>query len=769
MTKNLVIVESPAKAKTIEKYLGANYHVMSCYGHVRDLPKNNKAIDIQNQFQPTYEINADKKKIIAQLKKNVKNSSHIYLASDDDREGEAIAWHLKEALKIDDTKTKRIVFREITQKSIQQAIQNPRNIDQNLVDAQQARRILDRLVGFELSPMLWKKIKTGLSAGRVQSVAVRLVVEREREIVQFKINTFYKITGLFLLEEQKHLQAVLNEKIKTVKTVNHFLSQCKTAVYTIENLEKKQTQRSPSPPFTTSTLQQEASRKLGYSVAYTMSLAQKLYENGKISYMRTDAVHMSAEAMQNAQEMIEKSYGSDYVQTKQYQTKTTNAQEAHEAIRPTDFFLKKISEEQPQQRLYTLIWKRAIASQMAKAKIENTTATINISTVDQKLIAKGEIIQFDGFLKVYQNNEEDTSDDEQKKMLPPLAIGQTLSLDHLKARETFTKPPARFTEAALVKELETRGIGRPSTYAPIISTIQKRNYVIKTSKEGTERQYHLFLLQQGEIITQKGIEVTGTEKNKLFPTDIAMIVNDFLVHHFSEITNDQFTAGIEKKLDAIAQGKNIWHHMIAHFYQSFHAQITKTAQIARDDIPTSKKLGQDPKTGKTIIARLGKYGPIVQMGETDDEQKPQYAKLRKDQFLASITLEEALVLFQLPRQIGDFENLPMTVDIGRFGPYVKHNNLFFSIPKEENPYTISSPTAIKIIENKRKLDAEKHIKSFEEDKNIQILKGRWGPYIKHGKKNIKIPSTKDAIALTLQDCLEIIALAGETKKKYPKK
>ncbi len=765
MYKHLVIVESPAKARTIEKYLGKEYQVVSSYGHIRDLPKNNKAIDIDNNFSPTYEVNPDKKHIITQLKKNVKVAEYIYLASDDDREGEAIAWHLKEALNINHTKTKRIVFREITKKAILQAIKNPRHIDQQLVDSQQARRILDRLVGFELSPMLWKKIKTGLSAGRVQSVAVRLVVEKERAILQFKVSVAHKVTALFLLVDKKQLNAVLNEKIKTSEEVKIFLEKCKKATYIIQNLEKKQTKRSSSPPFTTSTLQQEASRKLGYAVAYTMSLAQKLYEAGKISYMRTDAVYLSEEAIQSAKAMIKDSYGDHYVRTKNYKTKSTAAQEAHEAIRPTDFSVKKVSTDLAQQRLYTLIWKRAIASQMAEAKIEKTTATIAISTVEQKLIAQGEVIQFDGFLRVYQNNE-DGEDDEQKNMLPPLTVGQVLDLDYLQAKETFTKPPARFTEAALVKELEERGIGRPSTYAPIISTIQKRNYVIKESREGKERLYNVYLLQKDKIITKKDKAITGIEKKKLFPTDTAMIVNDFLVNHFSDITNYQFTAEIEKKLDEIAQGKNIWHVMLANFYQSFHTQIKKTAQIERNNIPTSRVLGQDPKTGKNIIVRLGKYGPVVQIG--DAEEKPRYAKLSKDQFLESITLEEALILLQLPRNIGKFENLPMVVDIGRFGPYIKHNNFFFSIPKEENPYTLSLEQAIVIIENKRKFDAEKHIKSFEENKNIQILNGRWGPYIKAEKKNIRIPKTTDPKSLTLKDCLNLIATSAEKKIKKKK-
>lgn len=769
MSKNLVIVESPAKAKTIEGYLGRHYKVASCNGHVRDLPKNKKAVNVEDGFKPTYEISKEKQQIIEQLKKLVKESEFVYLASDDDREGESISWHLKEALDLNDAKTRRIVFREITQNAILNALKNPRGIDLDLVDSQQARRVLDRLVGYELSPILWKKIKVGLSAGRVQSVAVRLAVERERAIADFKSTASFKVTALFDLENNKQLKAELSEKFHSEKAAHQFLTQCIDALFHIKNLEKKAAKKSPAPPFTTSTLQQEASRKLGYSVTRTMLLAQHLYEAGKISYMRTDSVNLSEEAIESARKEIHATHGSDYFHKRVYKTKSASAQEAHEAIRPTNFSQKAVSKEEGEQRLYELIWKRAMASQMADAQLEKTTATIAISTVPQTLIAKGEVVKFEGFLKVYVEARDEEGDElEKTTMLPPLTIGQALTLHHMKARESFSRPPARYTEASLVKQLEERGIGRPSTYAPIISTIQKRGYINKESREGKERNYIVLTLQDKQINQEKLTEITGAEKNKLFPTDIAMVVNDFLVTHFPNVTDYGFTATIEEKLDNIAQGGKTWDTMIAEFYSDFHPKVEKTENMERSAIKTGRLLGHDPKTGKPVIARLGKYGPLVQIGESEGEEKPKFASLRKGQLIENITLEEALGLLKLPREVGSFEASPMIADIGRYGPYVRHDNKFYALGKEDDPFTINQERAIKLIQAKRKADAEKLIKVFNENPDVQILNGRWGPYIKVDKKNVRIPKDKDPRQLTLQECMEMVKNAptrrGRAKK-----
>ncbi|TRX52640.1 type I DNA topoisomerase [Fulvivirga sp. M361] len=764
MAKNLVIVESPAKAKTIEGYLGKDYKVTSSYGHVRDLPKGDKAIDKENGFKPTYEITADKKTVIKELKKLSKDAEVIYLASDDDREGEAISWHLKEALDLEDTKTRRIVFREITKNAIDNAIKSPRGIDLDLVNAQQARRVLDRLVGFELSPILWKKIKTGLSAGRVQSVAVRLVVERERAIDKFEAKSSYKITALFNLGDGKELNAELSSKFATEEEAIAFLEACKGAEFSIEDLQKKPTKKSPAAPFTTSTLQQEASRKLGFSVAQTMSIAQKLYEGGIISYMRTDSVNLSDEAVNGAVKQIKSGYGEEYVNVRHYKTKSSSAQEAHEAIRPTNFGVTEPSADRNGVRLYELIWKRAIASQMADAQIEKTTAQIGISTVDKKLTATGEVIKFDGFLSVYLESTDDEDEEEQKGMLPPLQIGQVLDLNFMKARQGFSRPPARFTEASLVKQLEEMGIGRPSTYAPTISTIQKRNYVEKEFREGKERQYASITLRKGEIKKEVLTEITGTEKNKLFPTNIAMVVNDFLVDHFPNVTNFGFTAEVEKEFDEIAQGSKPWDKMIEDFYGDFHTKVETTENIERSEVPSSRELGIDPKTGKKVVARLGRFGPLVQLGEEEEgEEKPKYASLRTGQFIENITLEDALELFKLPREIGEFEDKVMQAAIGRFGPYVKHDGKFVSIPKTDDPYTITAERATELILAKREADANKYIKVFEENPDIQVLNGRYGPYIKAGKKNVKIPKDKEAAELTLEECLELAEKAPEKK------
>lgn len=769
MTKNLVIVESPAKAKTIEGYLGKDYKVVSSYGHVRDLPKDDSAIDIENGFKPTYEVSSDKKNVIKDLKKLVKESDLVYLASDDDREGEAISWHLKEVLNLKDDIYKRIVFREITKTAIDNAINSPRGIDLNLVNAQQARRVLDRLVGFELSPILWKKIKTGLSAGRVQSVAVRLVVERERDIEKFKADTSFRVVAEFDVDGAV-LKAELPSKIKDIEEVREFLQELIDAKFNIADLVKKPSQKSPAPPFTTSTLQQEASRKLGYSVSQTMTLAQKLYESGKITYMRTDSVNLSDEAMASAAGAIKSDYGEKYYKGRKYKSKTAGAQEAHEAIRPTNFSHKNISLDRGAERLYELIWKRAIASQMSNAQIEKTLAKIDISTSDRQFTAQGEVVLFDGFLKVYLESTDDEENTEKRGMLPPLKVGQELQLDHLLARESFTRAPARYSEANLVKTLEEKGIGRPSTYAPTISTIQKRGYVTKETREGKERKYQSLLLKNGKITEEIKTETTGAEKNKLFPTNIAMIVNDFLVEHFPNVTNYSFTADVEKEFDDIAQGGKNWSEMIGSFYGKFHEKVVDTEEIDRTTLNKPRELGKDPKTGRVVYARMAKFGPVIQLGsEEEDGKKPDYASLRKGQFLENITLEDALDLLKMPRQLGEFEEKEVTVNIGRFGPYVRHDNKFVSIPKEEDPYTIGMDRAIELIEQKRKDDANKFIKVFDENPDIQVINGRYGPYIKAGKKNVKIPKDKKPEDLTLQECLELAEKAPDKKKGFRKK
>jgi DNA topoisomerase-1 len=771
MPKNLVIVESPAKAKTIEGYLGKDFKVASSYGHVRDLPKGDKAIDIQNKFKPTYEVTADKKEVIKQLKSLVKDADMVYLASDDDREGEAISWHLKEVLKLKDENSKRIVFREITKNAITKAIENPRTIDYDLVNAQQARRILDRLVGFELSPILWKKIKAGLSAGRVQSVAVRLVVDREREVEKFNTKPAYRITALFDVEG-KTLSAELPKKFETQEEAEDFLKKCLGANFSIKSLEKKPGKKSPAAPFTTSTLQQEASRKLYFSVAQTMSVAQKLYEAGKITYMRTDSTNLSDDAMTAAKNEITSAYGSEFHKSRKYITKSEGAQEAHEAIRPTDFSQHITFGDRNEQRLYELIWKRAIASQMADAEYEKTNVSIAISTLPQTLSASGEVIKFEGFLKVYLESTDDEDEDEEsseKGLLPPLTVGQILNLTEMKGRETFTRPAPRYTEASLVKKLEEMGIGRPSTYAPTISTVQKRNYVIKESRDGNTRKYVEMKIAKGEFKKESKSEITGADKNKLFPTNIAMVVNDFLVEHFPNVIDFTFTARVEKEFDEIAHGNQNWEDMIQNFYGAFHTRVEETSNVAREDINTSREIGIDPKTGKMIIARLGKFGPLVQIGDQEDEEK-QFASLKKGQFIENITLDDALELFKLPRDVGNFEDKKIVAAIGRFGPYLRHDSKFVSLGKEHDPLSINEDEAIELIKAKRKADAEKYIKTFEENEEIQILNGRWGTYIKFGKNNFKIPKDKEAAELSYAETIEIIENQPEKKKgRFTKK
>lgn len=761
MAKNLVIVESPAKAKTIEGYLGSDFLVKSSFGHIRDLPKGDKAIDKENNFQPTYEISKDKKDVVKELNKLAKEAEVVWLATDDDREGEAISWHLSEALNLTNKDTKRIVFREITKNAILNAIQSPRGIDIDLVNAQQARRVLDRLVGFELSPILWKKIKRGLSAGRVQSVAVRMVVERERSIDQFNSTSYFKIVAEFLVDKSKILKAELPKKYDQENDAKAFLEACSDAVFSIKNLEKKPSTKKPAAPFTTSTLQQEASRKLGFSVSRTMTIAQKLYESGKITYMRTDSVNLSDSAISAASEEITSQYGSEYVKNRKFSTKSENAQEAHEAIRPTSFATHTAGKDRDEERLYELIWKRAIASQMEEAKIERTIATISISTLPEEFKATGEVIVFDGFLKVYlesTDDDEEEEDADSKSMLPPLSIGQELVPNFINATERFTRPPSRFTEASLVKKLEEMGIGRPSTYAPTISTIQKREYVTKEFRDGKERHYRFLQLKSNQISETTKTEITGADKGKLFPTNTAMVVNDFLVKNFPTVTDYSFTASIEKEFDEIATGNKVWKNMISEFYGSFHEKVDSAENISREEAGSSKELGKHPDSGLTVLVRIGRFGPMVQIGtpeELGEDKKPQYASLLKGQLMETISLEDALELFKLPRIVGEFEEMNVTAAIGRFGPYIRHNNKFVSIPKDEDPHTISIEKAIEMIETKRKEEAAKTIKLFDENEDVQILNGRYGPYIKVGKKNVKIPKDKKPEELTLAECLEL--------------
>ncbi len=770
MGKNLVIVESPAKAKTIEGYLGKDYEVLSSYGHVRDLPRGDFAIDIENNFEPTYKVSADKKDIVKQLKKLAAKAETVFLASDDDREGEAISWHLSQALELNDSNTRRIVFREITKNAIQNALLNPRGIDIDLVNAQQARRILDRLVGYELSPILWKKIKTGLSAGRVQSVAVRIVVEREREIEKFTPVSSFKIAALFDLGDDKILKAELPSKFKTEGDAEAFLKNCVGASFTIENLETKPAKKSPAPPFTTSTLQQEASRKLSFPVSLTMSVAQKLYEAGKISYMRTDSLNLSQEAIKSAKSQISSSYGKEFVQERHFKTKSQGAQEAHEAIRPTDFSVTSAGKEGAEQRLYELIWKRAIASQMADAQLEKTTATIGISTTPEKLVAHGEVVKFEGFLKVYIESTDDEDDDEQKQgMLPPISVGQDLNLKRMIAKEGFTRHAPRYTEASLVKKLEEMGIGRPSTYAPTISTIIKRTYVEKESREGTERNYQELILADDKIAQHQRTENTGAEKNKLFPTNTGIVVNDFLVQYFPNVIDFSFTAKVEEEFDHIATGKVNWTEMIKNFYSQFHPLVEDTAQIKRSDAVAAREIGTDPKSGKMIYGKLGKYGAYVQIGELEEEEKPKYASLRAGQLLENITLEDALELFKLPREVGTFEDQPMVAAIGRFGPYIRHDGKFVSLKKEQDPLSITEEEAVQLILEKREQDANKYIKTFDEDGEVFVLNGRYGPYIKFGKKNVKIPKDKVPEELTFEECKELAENAPEKKGRFSRK
>ena len=776
MHKNLVIVESPAKAKTIEGFLGEGYVVTSSMGHVRDLEKKDFGIDIENNYQPRYKVSSDKKKIVTELKKLAKEAETVWLASDEDREGEAIAWHLKEVLKLKDDKIKRIVFHEITKDAITRAVENPRDIDEHLVNAQQARRVLDRIVGFEVSPVLWKKVKPSLSAGRVQSVAVRLIVEREREIRDFKSETWFRVNGYFLVPDENgnttELKAELSKRFKTRDEANAFLEKCKTAEFKVSDVVKKPGKRSPAQPFTTSTLQQEASRKLGFSVSQTMAVAQRLYESGKITYMRTDSVNLSGLAINTSKQKITELHGENYVKIRKFKNKAKGAQEAHEAIRPTYMENQTVDGSSQEQRLYELIWKRTIASQMADAILERTNVTIDVSNTSEKFQATGEVIVFDGFLKVYiESTDDENANGNGQTLIPPVHVNDPLKMTSVVSTQRFSQRPPRFTEASLVKRLEELGIGRPSTYAPTITTVQNRNYVVKEERPGVERNYTVLTLQDGKIKEEEKTEITGAEKNKLFPTDIGIVVNDFLMDNFDQIMDYNFTANVEKEFDDIADGNKVWNEMIDKFYQPFHGKVEHALENAERS-KGERILGIDPKTGKEVSVKIGRFGPLAQLGEASQEEgaeKPQFSSLRTGQHIETITLEEALDLFKLPRELGEYEDKKVTVAIGRFGPYVRHDNKFVSLGKEDDPYSVQLDRAIELIEAKREKDRKAVIKKFDEDAELQVLNGRWGPYIKHGKKNYKIPKTTKAEELTFEDCMKIIESAPEPKSRRGRK
>lgn len=778
MQKNLVIVESPAKAKTIEKFLGKDFKVMSSYGHIRDLKKKDLGIDLENNYTPIYEIPSDKKKVVDELKKAAKEADLVWLASDEDREGEAISWHLYKTLKLEENKTKRIAFHEITKDAILNAIENPRTIDINLVDAQQARRVLDRIVGFELSPVLWRKVKPALSAGRVQSVAVRLIVEREREIQQFKSEASYRVIAIFTKEDngsQYEIKTELSKRLKTKQEALNLLEKLKEASFKVEDVETRPMKKSPAAPFTTSTLQQEASRKLGFPVSLTMMVAQKLYESGKITYMRTDSVNLSSLAINTTKNEIESEYGKQYSKVRHFSTKSKGAQEAHEAIRPTYINEHSISGTAQEKKLYELIWKRTIASQMADAELEKTTVTVSISNEkDMKFSAVGEVIKFDGFLHVYLEGTDEEIIDNETSLLPPVKVQDALQMKEATASERFTQRPSRYSEASLVRKLEELGIGRPSTYAPTISTIQNREYVEKSNIEGTERQYNILALKKDKISDTQKTEITGTDKGKLIPTDTGVVVNDFLIEYFPGILDYNFTANIEKEFDQIAEGEENWTKLIDKFYKVFHPIVESATNTQTDHKVGERILGVDPKSGRQVSVKIGRFGPMVQIGVQEEEEKPQFAGLQKTQSITTITLEEALKLFELPRSVGEFEGKDVSVGTGRFGPYIKHNGKFISLPKGYDPYSVDLDSAISLIEDKRQKDAEKIIKTFTEDADLQILNGRYGPYIAYQKTNYKIPKGVVPADLDFDAAMKIVKATGEkpatkTKAKSKKK
>lgn len=769
MQKNLVIVESPAKAKTIEKYLGADYKVMSSYGHIRDLKKKDFGVDLKT-FEPQYEIPADKRKVVTELRAQAKKSEAVWLASDEDREGEAISWHLAEVLGLDPKETRRIVFHEITKPAILSAIEHPRHIDLNLVDAQQARRVLDRLVGFKLSPVLWRKVRPSLSAGRVQSVAVRLIVEREREIQQFKPESSYRVTAVFEVPASNGsitlLKAELNKRFATRDEAQAFLEKCKEATFTIDAITTRPTKRNPAPPFTTSTLQQEAARKLGFPVAVTMRVAQSLYESGLITYMRTDSMNLSDLCLNSCGPVISSLMGDEYHQRRTYHTHSKGAQEAHEAIRPTDMNRQTIEGDTREQRLYELIWKRTIACQMADAKLERTTVNIAVSETDEMFQATGEVVRFDGFLRVYresQGDDENANADE-SKLLPPMNEGEALQRREVVAQQRFSQQPARYTEASLVHKMEELGIGRPSTYAPTISTIQNREYVVKGDAEGTPRSYDQLTLQSNTISETTQSENVGSNRGKLVPTDIGLVVNDFLMEYFPEIMDYNFTANVEKQFDEVAEGKENWTEMISNFYQDFEPQVERTLNEKTEHRVGERELGVDPKSGKPVSVKIGRFGPVVQMGTPSDDEKPQFANLTKGQSIETITLEEALELFKLPRTLGELEGQVVKANVGRFGPYVQLGKLFVSIPKGEDPMDITLERAAELIQEKRLKEEQSHLKQFDEDPDLEVRAGRWGPYIAYKGKNYKLPKSdaERATELTYDECKKIIE--AEAKK-----
>ncbi len=771
MQKNLVIVESPAKAKTIEKFLGNDFKVMSSYGHIRDLKKRELSIDIDS-LTPDYEIPLEKEKVVKELKQNARNAEKVWLASDEDREGEAISWHLCEVLGLDEKKTNRIVFHEITKPAILEAIQNPRHLDMNLVNAQQARRVLDRLVGFKLSPVLWRKVKPSLSAGRVQSVAVRLVVEREREIKAFKSEAFYRVYGTFAVTNEdgsmSEVKAEVPTRFKNHDEVIEFLKCCEKSTFTVESVNKKPLRRSPAPPFTTSTLQQEAARKLGFTVSQTMMVAQHLYENGRITYMRTDSVNLSALCLSASKNEIVKMWGEEYSKTRQYHTQSKGAQEAHEAIRPTDMSCTSIDGTQQEKRLYDLIWKRTAASQMADAEIEKTTVNISVSESPEIFVAGGEVVKFDGFIKVYHEStdDDDLRDDDNVRLLPPIKEGQGLTRREVSAIQRYTQSPLRYNEASLVHKLEELGIGRPSTYAPTISTIQQRDYVHKGDKKGEERTYTIDILKGKQITQQTRSEIAGSDKGKLIPTDIGIVVNEFLMQYFPGIMDYNFTAKVEQKFDEIAEGTEHWTDMMKDFYKDFEPEVEKTLNARSEHKAGEREIGIDPKSGKPVFVKIGRFGPVVQIGSADDAEKPQFAQLPSDMSMETLTMEEAMELFKLPRTVGEYEGKTITIGAGRFGPYIFHNKKYVSLPKGADPLTFTLEDSIKLIEDKRKEERERHLKKFEEDAKLEVLNGRYGPYIAYDGKNFRLPKNlhERAAELTYEECMEIINNTPVKKK-----
>lgn len=773
MPKNLVIVESPAKAKTIEKFLGKDFKVLSSYGHIRDLKKKEFSIDVENNFEPDYEIPEDKKALVKTLKSEAKDADTIWLASDEDREGEAIAWHLFQVLKLKPEQTKRIVFHEITKTAILKAIEQPRDIDINLVNAQQARRILDRIVGFELSPVLWKKVKPALSAGRVQSVAVRLIVEREREINAFQSEASYRVTAIFLVPDADgkftEMKAELAHRLKTKAEAQQFLEKCQSAIFTIEDITTRPVKKSPAAPFTTSTLQQEAARKLGFTVAQTMMVAQRLYESGRITYMRTDSVNLSEFAINASKEAIANMMGDKYVRPRHFNTKTKGAQEAHEAIRPTYIEQPQIEGGAPEKKLYELIWKRTIASQMAEAELEKTTATISISNTSENFSASGEVLKFDGFLRVYRESyDDDVEQEDESNLLPPLKKGQKLQYQNITTTERFTQHPPRYTEASLVRKLEELGIGRPSTYAPTISTVQQREYVEKEDKEGRERTYNVITLKEDKITDIISTEITGAEKSKLLPTDIGTVVTDFLTQYFPNIMDYNFTASVEKQFDEIAEGDKKWSAIMESFYKPFHTSVESTLAAKNAHKTGERSLGDDPASGKPITVKIGRFGPVVQIGSVEDEEKPRFSPLKKGMSIETITLEEALDLFKLPRTLGEYEGKTVTVNVGRFGPYIYYNSGYTSLPKSTDPMEIEMEEAIELIKAKAEAEAKKHLKKFEEEPELEIMNGKYGPYISYKKTNYKIPKDIVPEDLSLDACMEIIKIQSEKAASSPK-